>query len=280
MIPLSGMLRRAEKRLAAVTETPRLDAELLLAHALGITRAAVLARLRESPDAPDFEALLARRLNHEPIAYITGEWEFFSLPVAVRPPVLVPRPETEHLVETALEAARAFPAPARMLDIGTGTGCVAVAIAVNLPGAEVHAADINPEALVLTRENADRHNVSIHLHEGDLFAALPEDMPPFEIIVSNPPYVEDSAWEDLSPVIRKHEDRRALLAGPEGLDIIRRLIAEAPAFLASGGLLALETGENQAESVLSLLEKHGFRDCFTVKDLAGIPRISAGRWQS
>lgn len=276
MIPtVAQRLAEAAQRLKPVTDTPRLDAEILLAHAVGVTRSALLARLHEALPAPDFEELLERRLQYEPIAYIVGAWEFFSLAFIVRPPVLTPRPETEHLVEMALDHLRhrgAAAGPPRVLDLGTGTGCVAVAVARNLP-CDMIATDINPDAVALARENAAKHGVSIHVCAGDLFDGLPQDAPPFDCIVSNPPYVEEDAWPGLSPVIRLHEDPRALLAGKDGLAVIRRIIADAPAHLRPGGLLALEIGEKHFQRVAGLMRDAGFRDIACRRDLSGIPRI-------
>ncbi len=272
---MAALLRAAAGRLDAVTETPRLDAELLLAHALGISRARLLSMLREPAEASGFEELLARRLDHEPLAYIFGEWEFFSLAFTTRAPMLVPRPETEHLVEVALEfLGGEAGGEARLLDVCTGSGCVAVAIAKNALDRQVTATDIGADAVALAKENVARHGLEIDVRQGDLFAALPEDIAkPFDAIVANPPYVEDGEWDTLSPVIRKHEDPNALLAGADGLAFIRRIIAEAPSHLRPGGLLAMEVGETQAETVLALLAEAGFRDGGFRRDLAGIPRV-------
>ncbi|HNR30400.1 MAG TPA: peptide chain release factor N(5)-glutamine methyltransferase [Candidatus Hydrogenedentes bacterium] len=269
---VADLLADAARRLAPVTETPRLDAEILLAHALGLRRAKLLARSRDKVHCGDFEALVARRLNAEPIAYITGEWEFFSLLFVIRPPVLVPRPETEHLVETALRHIGTHAAD--VLDLGTGSGCVAIAIARNAPRSRVIATDIANEALELAAENAVRLGVVLNTRRGDLFDALRPADGPFDVIVSNPPYVEDDEWPRLPPVIRLHEDRRALLGGEDGLDLIRRIVAGAPERLKPGGLLALEIGEKQRDAVAALLEESGFRDIALVDDLAGIPRVA------
>ncbi len=273
-------LSEATQRLQVISETPRLDAELLLSHALQISRAQLLARLRDTmPVCYPFEEALRRRLDYEPIAYIVGEWEFFSLSFLTRAPMLTPRPETEHLVEVTLDAATTLRAvlkrPLRILELGCGSGCVAVSVAHNLPDAQVTATDINPDALALTHENAVRHNVAVQLYEGDLFTALPSDnAEAFDILVSNPPYVESGVWDSLSPVIQRHEDPRALLAGEDGLDIIRRIIHDAPAYLHPHAFIALEIGEKQFDAVAELLQEDGFSRCFACKDLAGIQRIA------
>jgi release factor glutamine methyltransferase len=275
MAAVAERLASAEAALANVTDTPRLDAEILLAHALGIQRAALLARLHESlPALPEFEAFLERRLNYEPLAYILGEWEFFSLRFFVEPPLLVPRPETEHVVESVLE--RIGSGPARVLELCTGTGCIGVSMAHAAPNADITATDANPFALAVARRNAERHGVEtrITLCEGDLFLALRGDEGPFDVVCANPPYVEDGAWPELDPVIRLHEDPRALLAGEDGLDIIRRIVAEAPEWTVPGGLLALEIGMGQYEPVRDLLQRNRYGEIRFVRDLAGIQRVA------
>lgn len=267
-------LREAAATLALVSDTPRLDAEILLAHALGMRRAKLLAELRGALPDSEFEALLARRLNHEPIAYILGEWEFYSLSFACRAPILVPRPETEHLVEVALAHLRATPRP-RVLDLCTGTGCVAIAVAKNLPDAAVTAVDLNPSAVALARENAARLRVEVTVLEGDLFAPL-DPHPPFDAIVANPPYVSVREWDSLPEVIRKHEDPMALLSGDDGLDLIRGIASEAGTHLSRGGLLAMEIGEDQGAAAQAILNSHGFGHVQVLKDLAGHDRIVHG----
>lgn len=277
MSTLAQRLNEAARRLATVTETPRLDAELLLAHALDTTRSRLLSRIREDIPAPGFDALLQRRLAYEPIAYITGTWEFFSLEFEVEKPLLVPRPETEHLVEAALQHLKDHPTEhPHVLEIGTGTGCVAISIARQAPGARVTATDIHPTALAIARKNALRHQTALDLRAGDLFTPIGADER-FEVIVSNPPYVESVEWCLLSPVIRLHEDPRALLGGPDGLDLIRRIIPGARKHLVHNGLLALEIGEKQQRALADLLEQAGFREIRFVNDLAGIPRIACAQ---
>lgn len=273
---LGALLAAAAQRLDAVTDTPRLDAELLLAHALGTTRARLLTRLPDAVRVPGLDALLARRLDHEPIAYITGAWEFFSLDFLTRAPVLVPRPETEHLVETALRHLGARPA-SRVLDLCTGTGCVAISIAKNCPGACVDAVDLQPHAIALARENTARHSANVAVFQGDLFAALADPSVKYDVIVSNPPYISPEEYAQLPPVILKHEDPVALLAGDQGLDIVRRILLEAPAWLAPGGLLALEIGDTQAGAARALAQDTGWRDIAFVHDLAGHARIFTAR---
>ncbi len=275
MRTVAELLAEATRRLEPVTETPRLDAEILLSHALGLTRSKLLARLSEPVDCAAFEPLLRRRIAHEPIAYIVGHWEFFSLDFLARPPVFVPRPETEHLVEVVIEFIneRAL----RVLEVGTGAGCVAVTIGRNAPECTVVATDILPEAVALARENAERLGVkNIEFYQGDLFEALPPSTEPFDVICWNPPYVEDDAWLALSPVIRLYEHPRALLGGPDGLDEVRRIIAESASRLNPGGMLALELGMGQYDAVEKLLKTTGFVEVSFRKDLADIERIAFG----
>lgn len=276
MPALGARLREAAARLAPVTETPRLDAEILMAHSLGCSRAQLLARLQEDAPAPGFEELAARRAEAEPIAYIIGEWEFFGLPLLVEPPLLVPRPETEHLVEAALEHLARRPGPA--LDLCTGTSCVALAVARHRPDAAVTAADLSPKAVEVARRNARRLELDarVRIRRGDLFEALRPADGPFEAITANPPYVEDSAWDQLPPVIRRYEDPQALLGGPDGLAVARRIAGQARAWLRPGGLLAMEVGEGQAAAAVAMLEARGFAQTRTRRDLAGIERIVEG----
>lgn len=273
MMTVAQTLASAARALEGVTETPRLDAEILLAHALGVSRAGLLSRLQDVAGESSFPELLDRRVRAEPIAYILGEWEFFSLPFYTEAPILVPRPETEHLVEAVLDVK-----PARVADVCTGTGCVAVAVAKNLPGAAVVATDMNVLAVKLAKRNAARNGVGerVAVFEGDLLAPV-RGLGPFDAICSNPPYVEDSAWETLSPNITQYEDPAALLAGPEGLDAIRRLVVEARPLLVSGGLLAIEIGMGQYDAVSKLVDDAGYGDVAARRDLAGIDRIVTGR---
>lgn len=276
---LGERLRGATRALEAVSDTPRLDAEILLAHAMGISRAKLLAELREPFAHPEFETLLARRLNYEPIAYILGDWEFYSLRILCRAPILVPRPETEHLVEVALDHLKHHPAPTKqVLDLCTGTGCVAVVLAKHQADADVWAVDINPVAVALATENAARHACRVHVLQGDLFGALPPEAPKFDVITANPPYVPEEEWPSLPEVIRRHEDPLALLSGPEGLDCLTRIAVESRAWLHSGALLAMEMGEDQGPRAASLLESLGYTQVNVMPDLAGHDRIVHGVW--
>lgn len=276
MPTIAAILGEAARRLAGVTETPRLDAELLLAHVLGYSRAQLMARGGEPVESPAFGEALARRLNHEPIAYITGHWEFFSIDFLSRAPVLVPRPETEHLVEAALAHLAGRPG-ARVLDLCTGTGCVAIAIARNVAGATVDAVDIQPHAVTLARENVERLGVAVSVYEGDLFSALPGGSGPYDVIVSNPPYIADAEYADLPEVIRRHEDPVALLAGADGLDVVRRILRDGLDYVVPGGLLAMELGETQAGAVGEIASELGWHEIGVIRDLGGHERVVTAR---
>lgn len=275
MATVREVLAETARRLAAVTETPELEAALLAGHAWGWDRTRLIMNASNPADITTLEPLVRRRLAHEPVAYILGTWEFFSLELDVVPPLLVPRPETEHLVEVALDFLG--DSPGRVLDLCTGTGCVILSIAKNARGGAWWATDLNPAAVKTARANAARHGVALSLVQGDLFTPVPRDAGPFDAIVSNPPYVADGEWEGLAPDIRRYEDPLALLSGGDGLDCIRRIVAGAPAWLVPGGLLALEMGESQGEAVRGLFESAGYEDIRITKDLAGHDRIASGR---
>ncbi len=252
----------------------RRDAELLLLHHLGITRAQLLAdpTLELTPtQLAAYEAAITRRLTNEPIQYITGHQEFYGLTFQVTPAVLIPRPETELLVEAVLKHLPTNE-PVRIADIGTGSGILAITLAVHLPKAEITAIDISPEALTIARRNAETHHVAhrIHFTESDLLTAIPNQQ--FDVIVSNPPYVPTTDRQTLHPQVRDHEPATALFAGPTGLEIYTRLIPQAHAALTSGGLLALEIGHGQSEAIERVFI--GWQDVSILNDLQQIPRVA------
>ena len=257
------------------------DAALLLRHALGISHAAQLAdpkrRLTPAQQAA-FDALVQRRLANEPIQYITGEQEFYGLTLGVTPAVLIPRPETEQLVEAVL--AELDPTqPLRILDVGTGSGAIAIALAHHLPRAHVTAVDLSAAALEVAASNAARHGLAdrIRFVASDLLDALPPDELPFDFIVSNPPYVPTADRGSLHPQVRDHEPAAALFAGPDGLNVYRRLIPQARTALRPNGILALEIGQGQREAVAALLA--GWNELRFLDDLQQIPRIVLARRQ-
>lgn len=255
---------------AAGIDEPRLDAELLLAAATGWERARLVAQPDAEIPAPSsrrFAEMVRRRRRREPVAYILGRRGFRRLELAVDPRALIPRPETELLVELALELR-----PARVLDVGTGSGAIALAIADELPGCEVVAVDTSPAALALARENAERTGLAARV---ELAAGtLPPANGGFGLVVANLPYVSEAEWDGLQPEVTEWEPREALLAGPDGLDAIRDTV---PALAGVGEVLALEVGAGQAAAVGDLLLAAGFGAIETRPDLAGIPRVVIGR---
>jgi release factor glutamine methyltransferase len=264
--PVSEALAGATDALAAAgVDSPRLDAELLLCEASGWER----ARLAADPDAElppgagrEFAAMVRRRLLREPLAYITGRKGFRHLELAVDRRALIPRPETELLVEVALERA-----PRTVLDAGTGSGAIALAVAQELPGCAVTATDTSAEALDLARENAQRLGLEVAFAEG----TVPEGSS-FDLLLANLPYVPDGDWDGLQPEIRKFEPRSALTAGADGLDAIRSLLALGP----RADAIALEVGEGQAPAAGDLLAEAGWSEVEVRRDLAGIDRVVIG----
>jgi release factor glutamine methyltransferase len=269
------VLQAARARLASTTQYPRRDAELILAHVLGCDQTVLLThpeRPLSTKEAEQFEALLKRRLASEPVQYLTGTQEFFGLLFEVSPDVLIPRPETEHLVEAVLERFDPDANP-RIADVGTGSGAIAVAIALALPQSRVTAVDLYPSALEIARRNAERHGVidRVTLLQSDLLAAAASME--FDVVVSNPPYIADG--EVLEVQVANYEPRSALYAGPTGLEIYQRLIPQARTVLKPRGWLIMEIGYGQQRALEALLADWsvvGF-----VPDLQGIPRVVQAR---
>jgi release factor glutamine methyltransferase len=261
--------------------TPRLDAEILLAQARSCRR----IQLYTDYDTPLTDAvratmkdLVKRRAAREPVAYLVGHREFFSLEFVVTRDVLIPRPDTETLVLEAVRLAKEL-AASRLLDLCTGSGCIAIALAKQLPSATVDAVDLSPAALAIARANREKHSVTdrVELLEGDLFDALPAERK-YRLIVSNPPYVTTSEIETLDDDVRKYEPRLALDGGSDGLDIIRRILDLAPVRLEPDGWLLLELDPGQAETLRGLAEATGhFAEQRLVKDLSGRVRVWCGR---
>jgi release factor glutamine methyltransferase len=249
------------------------DAEYLLLFRLHISRATLRAHpLREltAEELAGYEADVARRLRHEPIQYITGEQEFYGLRLRVTPSVLIPRPETEHLVE-AVVARLVETGPARILDVGTGSGAIAIALAKELPEASVTAVDLSPAALAVAAANARVHGMEgrIRFLESDLLGAIRGEV--FDAVVSNPPYVPEGDRAALAAEVREFEPGMALFGGSSGFDVYERLIPQAALALKAGGLLAMEIGFGQREAVAGLLA--GWRGVEFVDDLQGIARV-------
>lgn len=265
------VLQAARARLASISGYPRRDAELILAHVLGCDPTALLThpeRLLSSQQAEHFETLLKRRLASEPVQYLTGEQEFFGLLFEVSPDILIPRPETEHLVEAVLERFDRGENP-RIVDVGTGSGAIAVAIAHALPRSRVTAVDLYPKALEVARRNANRHGVidRVALRQADLLVQA--GSAEFDAVVSNPPYIANG--EKLEPQVADYEPRTALYAGPTGLEIYQRLIPQANRVLKPQGWLMMEIGYGQQPALEALLAD--WREVRFLPDLQGIPRV-------
>ncbi len=255
---------------AAGVESARLDAEVLLAHAAGIDRSGLFARFPDEVPQPvceRFDQLVQRRVAREPVAYIVGEKEFYSLSFRVSRDVLIPRPETELLVDTVLKQA---PRGGRVLDVGTGSGCIAIAVAANRADLRLTACDISADALSIAAENASRHGVvGIRFVESDLFDGLDAD-DRYDVVVSNPPYVAEG--ETLAPELDR-EPAPALSAGPEGMDVIERLLPDALTRLNPGGGTIVEFGSDQETPVRRCAEAAGYGTIEIVHDLVGHPRV-------
>jgi release factor glutamine methyltransferase len=273
----------ASLRASRVTQTPRLDVEVLLADILNIDRSRLIASYADWLGAhavERFSAHLQRRLEGEPVAYITGRREFMGLSFLVDSRVLIPRAETETLAEYVLTHAQAQKIE-RLLDVGTGSGCIAVSLAVLLPELKAHATDVSADALEVARQNARRHGVlpRIHFYEGAFFQPLPDSLrASFQVIVSNPPYIPDYEYPLLQKNVREYEPAAALRGGPNGLDPFRAIVGEAPAWLCGGGLIALEIGEGQSGGASEIMRRTGRLEVIEIaRDLAGKPRVIVGR---
>ena len=272
---LAEALHAAQSRLReAGIDDAGLEAEVLLRHALDLDRAQLYARLHEGLDEThraDFQRLINRRVAHEPTAYIVGHKEFYGIDLEVTPDALVPRPETELLVDEALRVAP--DGPCAIADVGTGCGAIAVALATRLPQAVIYAIDDSERALALAARNVERFGLTSHIRllRGDLLDPLPE---PVDLIVANLPYVKTGDWEALPPEIREHEPRAALDSGPNGTEALERLLRVAPSYLRPKGRLLAEIAWDEGELLVEVA-----RECFprarvTIeKDLAGLDRI-------
>jgi release factor glutamine methyltransferase len=259
-------------------DSPRLEAELLLAHALGTTRMGLYLDFDKPLDREEvarYRTLVRRRVRGEPSAYLVGAREFWSLRFEVGPGVLIPRPETERLVEEALgEMGEA----GRFLDLGTGSGAIAVALLTERPGWTAAAVEISPEAAAIARRNAEKHGVAgrLDLREGSLFGPVGGER--FDLIVSNPPYIPSGEIVALATEVARHEPREALDGGLDGLDLVREILAEAPDRLEEGGRLFVEFGADQGERVRRIAEDSGrYADVEILKDYAGRDRLLRAR---
>jgi release factor glutamine methyltransferase len=277
---LKDALTSAVERLTgARVGSPRMNAELLLMFTLGRDRAYLFAhpeRELTGEEHARYEEALILRAHGVPAQYITGHQEFWGMDLIVSPAVLIPRPETEHLIETVLHLnggqASSPGGPTRIVDVGTGSGCIALALAKEFPQSEIHATDISPAALDVARANAARHQLTsrIHFRQADLLQGL--DSAAFDFVVSNPPYVGESEEDQVQLEVRKFEPRNAVFAGPTGLEVIERLIPQAHEALKPGGWLAIEISGTIADRVKLLLNK--WRQLRITNDLQGIPRVA------
>jgi release factor glutamine methyltransferase len=269
-----------EQLIAAQVPSPRMNAELLIMFTLDCDRAYLYAhpeRELTSDETQRYDEALARRAIGVPAQYITGHQEFWGMDLIVSPAVLIPRPETEHIVETVLELAKSTverrASPPVIVDVGTGSGAIALALAKELPAAEIHATDISPEALEVATANAARHELTsrIKFHQADLLEGFPPAS--FNFVVSNPPYVGESEEDSVQLEVRKFEPRTAVFAGPTGLEIIERLIPQAKLTLKPGGWLVFEISGTIAEAVRHNLA--GWAEVRLTNDLQGIARVAA-----
>ena len=271
---LGDVLRRSAEHLEAKgSETPRLDAERLLAHALGVERIDLYMQLDRPLDSAELATareLVARRAAREPLQYVLGEWGFRRLVLGVDRRALIPRPETETVVERCLALLSGSEAPS-VLDVGTGSGAIALAIADEHPGALVTGIDVSDDALALAGENAERTGLAIELRRHDLYSGLPPG--PWQLVVSNPPYVDPDERGSLQPEVREWEPAAALF-GREAVAAVARGAADV---LAEGGALVLEVGDGQARETAELLASLGYTDVRATPDLAGRDRVVEGR---
>ena len=266
-------------------DSPRLSAELLLCHVLKLERIQLYTlydRVVQADQLAALRALVKRGAEHEPIAYLVRRCEFYSLPLKITPDCLIPRPETEHLVERAIDFLRQRPSPHYVLDLCTGSGCIAAAIAKNVKDIQVVATDICDNALKIAADNIRQHKLDdkVRLLCGDLFDAIIEgvDETQFDLIVSNPPYVSDGEYEKLGPNVKKYEPKLALLAGVDGLDVYQRIIEKVDGFLKPDGAVMMEIGYAQGPAIQRILQEADIFKVITIeKDFANNDRIAIAK---
>jgi release factor glutamine methyltransferase len=279
-VQLRQAIHAAISQLAASgIDEPRISAEVLAFHVLDCNRAYLFAhpeRELSAAEQAQYDAFIARRAAGEPLQYLTGHQEFWRADFLVTPDVLIPRPETEHIIEAVLALVRQFPTagPLKLIDVGTGSGAIAITLARELPHADVHAVDLSEAALGVARHNAERLNARVLLTQSDVLNAVTRDAS-FDFVVSNPPYVGLNEADKVQDVVKHYEPHMAVFAGDEGLDVIRRLIPQAFEALRGGGWLLIEIGYSMAEAVIALLGD--WHNVHQVPDLAGIPRVIVAR---
>ena len=260
-------------------ECPGIETKAILAKSLNVDPLEIYAHPERRVDTERteaFEELLRRRLAGEPLAYVTGRREFYSRSFAVTRDVLVPRPETETLAELAIETAGQMKNP-RILDLGTGSGCLAVTVFLETCGCEVSASDVSAAALRVAEENARTHGARVRFVNSDLLGCFAKFS--FDMIISNPPYVSEAEYAELSSQIRRHEPRAALVGGEDGLEYIRKIAAAAGRALREGGFLLLEIGAGQARNVESIVSENGFSDVRFQTDIGGVKRVVKATWK-
>ncbi len=263
-------------------ENPALESYLLLSKANAVSDIAEIythpEKEMESETVEQYFKLLGRRANNEPSAYIMGEKEFYSRRFEVNPSVLIPRPETELLTEETIKIVESMESPA-VLDLGTGSGCIAVTIAAETPLSNVYASDLSAEALRTAENNARMHQVDdrISFVNGHLLSPFKKNA--FDIIVSNPPYISESDFETLGPEVRDYEPRLSLLAGSDGLRIIKDIVNESPFILKDGGWCLLEIGQGQSERVIGLFHERGFSEISALRDISNTERVVKAQWK-
>ena len=275
---INALRQQATARLIAanVVDVPQLTAEVILAHALNITRTQLLARSDETLTPEQlvrFQTDLARVVNGEPLAYVVGHREFYDLDLITDQRALIPRPETECLIEYALARFADHPAPV-IADVGTGCGAIAITLAKHLPRARMIATDLSADAIELARTNAGRNEVEarIDFRVGDLLEPIGE---PLDLLAANLPYIDDKDWPFLAKTIRGHEPRMAFLGGPDGLDLVRRMLHDAPRIMRSGSLILMEIGAYQGEDVTAIARQSFPNARISIKpDYAGLDRLT------
>ena len=277
MLLKQALASAIDRLTAAHVGSPRMNAEVLLMFTIGCNRAHLYAHPEHDLSALEvarYDDAVSQRVQGVPAQYITGHQEFWGMDLIVSPAVLIPRPETEHLIETVLPLAKTLAKP-RIVDVGTGSGAIALAVAKDLPSAEIHATEISPAALEIAHANAARHQLEsrIQFHEIDLLAGLVADS--FDFVLSNPPYVGESEADQVQLEVRKFEPRSAVFAGPTGLEIIHRLVPQAHTVLKPDGWLVIEISGTIIEGVRSLLQ--GWRSVRIINDSQGIPRVAAAQ---
>ncbi|MGC8739511.1 MAG: peptide chain release factor N(5)-glutamine methyltransferase [Candidatus Hydrogenedens sp.] len=274
------LLNQISNQLKPVSDNPRFEAELLLAHALNTKRAELLSKIKEEITIPEqLNQWLERRKKHEPIAYILGYTEFFGIKIKTVPPVFIPRPETELLVEETLKIIKKKNKEKfNILELCTGTGCISIAVYNNAcKKVKCIATDINEKAVILAKHNTEENKSSINFIICNLFTSL-DDKNKFDIILANPPYIPEKNRDILPSTVKDYEDSRALFCPGDGTYIIQKIISEARRYLTMDGWLLLEIGDDQKETVERIFQENGYDNIKTLFDLQKLPRVVKGNW--